>query len=262
MQSSTAASSHTPNPAPGRNDSLPNNSRHILEHDQDDDSDLEDLTVYSAADNDILSSDPLNRTSAPPNRSSYPFGLSLPTYHGHDIADGPPTPLTPITPTSPGGAILRRRHTPVLGQNDSSNYFFGTGDGADDNISPSADAQEPNTSSADWYTEGPGRRVGYEDLTAIDWIFEYAKERQRVRVLYSSTTGALGQLQRLLDASQIWVVLVSTGIATGAIAAMIDVVSDWLGDVKQGVCKAGQGGGKFYLNKTFCCWGLDGEFWM
>jgi len=257
MQSSHATSSHTPNSAPsGRENSRSNNTA----SDDDDDSDLDDLTVYSAADNDILTSDPLNRPSAPPTRPSYPFGLSLPAYHGHDIADGPPTPITPITPTSPSGAILRRRHTPVLGQGESSNYFFGNGDGADDHTSLNGDAKEPstNTTSTDWYTEGPGRRVGYEDLTAIDWIFEYAKERQRVRVLYSSTTGAIGQFKRLLDASQIWVVLVSTGIVTGAIAAMIDVVSDWLGDVKQGVCKAGQGGGKFYLNKTFCCWGLDG----
>lgn len=257
MQSSHVHPTHSPSPARGRNTSLPTNSSHILETD-DDDSDLEDLTVYAATDNDILASDPLNRTTPSASRSSYPFGLSLPTFHGHDIADGPPTPITPITPTSPGGGLLRRRHTPVLGQGESSNYF-GDVDGADDSRLPDEESKEPNTSSVDWYTEGPGRRVGYEDLTAIDWIFEYAKERQRVRVLYSSTTGALGQLLRLLDASQIWLVLVCTGIVTGAVAAMIDVVSDWLGDLKQGVCRAGQGGGKFYLNKTFCCWGLDGE---
>ncbi|KAI1104214.1 chloride channel [Jackrogersella minutella] len=109
----------------------------------------------------------------------------------------------------------------------------------------------------DWYVEGPGRRVGYEDLTAIDWIFEYTKERQRLRVLYSSATGIIGYIQQLLDSSQIWIILVLTGIAVGALAAGIDVASDWLGDIKTGYCASGPEGGAFYLNKQFCCWGYD-----
>lgn len=100
--------------------------------------------------------------------------------------------------------------------------------------------------------------MGYDDLTAIDWIFEYTKERQRLRFLYSSAKGLVGQLQQLADASQIWVVLIATGLAAGVLAAGIDVVSDWLGDLKTGYCKNGPGGGKFYLNKAFCCWGHEG----
>jgi chloride channel 3/4/5 len=109
----------------------------------------------------------------------------------------------------------------------------------------------------DWYVEGPGRRVGYEDLTAIDWIFEYTKERQRLRVLYSSASGIIGYVQQLLDASQAWVILVSTGLAVGALAAAIDVTTDWLGDFKTGYCSSGPDGGAFYLSKTFCCLGYD-----
>jgi chloride channel 3/4/5 len=109
----------------------------------------------------------------------------------------------------------------------------------------------------DWYAEGPGRRVGYEDLTAIDWIFEYTKERQRQRVLASGATGLVGYVRQLLDASQVWVVLVLTGLATGAVAAGIDIVSDWLGDLKAGYCSPGPDGGAFYLNKGFCCFGYD-----
>ncbi len=112
--------------------------------------------------------------------------------------------------------------------------------------------------STDWYVEGPGRRVGYDDLTAIDWIFEYTKERQRLRALYSKAKGIVGQLRQLADASQIWIVLVATGLAAGVVAAGIDVASDWLGDLKTGYCKNGPGGGKFYLNKGFCCWGHEG----
>jgi chloride channel 3/4/5 len=109
----------------------------------------------------------------------------------------------------------------------------------------------------DWYVEGPGRRVGYEDLTAIDWIFEYTKERQRQRVLYSSATGILGYGQKMLDASQVWIVLIVTGLAVGLIAAGIDIASEWLGDIKTGYCMAGNDGGRFYLNRYFCCWGYD-----
>ena len=109
----------------------------------------------------------------------------------------------------------------------------------------------------DWHVEGPGRRVGYEDLTAIDWIFEYTKERQRLRVLASSASGIAGYAQQLLDASQVWVILVLTGLAVGAVAAGIDVASDWLGDLKTGYCSAGPDGGAFYLNRGFCCWGYD-----
>jgi chloride channel 3/4/5 len=112
-------------------------------------------------------------------------------------------------------------------------------------------------SPLDWYVEGPGRRVGYEDSTAIDWIFEYTKERQRLRVLYSSSTGVLGYVRQFLDASQIWVLLILTGLASGLFAAAIDVASDWLGDIKTGFCSAGPDGGHFYLNKYFCCFGYD-----
>ncbi|MCJ1337344.1 hypothetical protein MMC09_002626 [Bachmanniomyces sp. S44760] len=111
--------------------------------------------------------------------------------------------------------------------------------------------------SLDWYAEGPGRRVGYDDLTAIDWIFEYTKERQRLRILRSRATGLLGTAQRLIDAGQVWVVLIATGLASGLLAASIDIISDWLGDLKTGYCFNGPGGGRFYLNKVFCCWGHE-----
>jgi chloride channel 3/4/5 len=114
----------------------------------------------------------------------------------------------------------------------------------------------------DWYVEGPGRRVGYDDLTAIDWIFEYTKERQRKRLLYSSAPGLSGYARRLLEASNVWVVLIATGVLVGIIAACIDITSDWLGDLKTGYCKNGPGGGKFYLNRSFCCWGHDGKVFV
>ncbi|TRX89633.1 hypothetical protein FHL15_009542 [Xylaria flabelliformis] len=109
----------------------------------------------------------------------------------------------------------------------------------------------------DWYAEGPGRRVGYEDLTAIDWIFEHTKERQRLRVLHSSATGLTGYIRQLADSSQVWIILILTGLAVGVLAVGIDIVSNWLGDLKTGYCSSGPDGGAFYLNKQFCCLGYD-----
>lgn len=99
--------------------------------------------------------------------------------------------------------------------------------------------------------------MGYDDLTAIDWIFEYTKERQRLWYLYSQATGLFGHAQQMLDASQIWIVLIATGVASGVLAAGIDVASDWLADLKTGYCRSGKGGGRFYLNRGFCCWGHE-----
>ena len=110
---------------------------------------------------------------------------------------------------------------------------------------------------ADWHVEGPGKRVGYDDFTAIDWIFEYTKERRRLRRLRSQGAGLLGWIRELLDGSQIWLILIAAGIAVGFVAAGIDIVSDWLGDLREGYCASGKGGGRFYLSEGFCCWGLD-----
>ena len=120
----------------------------------------------------------------------------------------------------------------------------------------------------DWYGDGPRRRVGYDDLTAIDWIFEYTKERQRLRMLYSRASGLLGQLNQLWDASQVWLILVATGALSGTLAAAIDIVSDWLGDIRTGFCYGQGGWRRFYLSQAFCCWGhdrlsdcIDWNFW-
>lgn len=153
------------------------------------------------------------------------------------------SPTTGPSATSTGTATPTLLHTIDSERRDSDT--FAPGNGPKDGV------------PLDWYVEGPGRRVGYEDLTAIDWIFEYTKERQRLRVLYSSATGFIGHVQQLADASQVWIVLVLTGLAVGTVAAGIAVVSNWLGDVKTGYCSSGPDGGAFYLNKQFCCLGYD-----
>jgi chloride channel 3/4/5 len=120
-------------------------------------------------------------------------------------------------------------------------------------------ADSKDASTLDWFVEGPGRRVGYDNLTAIDWIFEYAKERQRLKTLYSGATGWLLHFRQMVDSAQVWIVLVLTGICVGTVAGAIDIVSDWLGDVKTGICQPGRKSGRFYLSKEFCCLGYDSK---
>ncbi|GME61458.1 Cystathionine beta-synthase core [Neofusicoccum parvum] len=185
------------------------------------------------------------------NKSLSSNGFSLPSLPKIFTSSRQPTPVQ--RPSSSRAEHRRNRSAfrsqdpvdPILA------YLDGPGDGGAD----PGDAKDP--SGVDWYVEGPGRRVGYDDLTAIDWIFEYAKERQRLRLLYAGASGALGQIKQIADASQIWIVLILTGLASGVVSAFIDVASDWLGDLKTGYCKNEGGDGKFYLHKNFCCWGYD-----
>lgn len=50
-----------------------------------------------------------------------------------------------------------------------------------------------------------------------------------------------------------------SGLMVGMIAASIDIVTNWLGDLKDGFCRP-----SFYLSKAFCCWQIDGrrQFWI
>ncbi|RWA12778.1 hypothetical protein EKO27_g2315 [Xylaria grammica] len=236
--SSSSSSSRSPNeprPPPFR-DGI-DNVNHDFNHDQ-----------FNHATHDVLGDDPLNgdvggvpmsfKRKQKQSIFSQPSRM-LSALTGNRFGSRPPVSGHSTT----GTATPTLLHTIDSGRRDSET--FNPGNGPKDGL------------PLDWYAEGPGRRVGYEDLTAIDWIFEYTKERQRLRVLYSSATGLIGYIQRLADSSQVWIILVLTGLAVGTIAAGIDVVSDWLGDLKTGYCSSGPDGGAFYLNKQFCCLGYD-----
>ncbi|KKO98425.1 chloride channel 3 [Trichoderma harzianum] len=205
-------------------------------------------------DSDILDHDPIHGDLGAPlsfKRKQKPALLSNPlrvfsTLTGSSSAS-PPRPQQRPASSS--------RHQP----SDSLNSVSGSLREAVFGSATAASSKDGKDGLAhDWYAEGPGRRVGYEDLTAIDWIFEYTKERQRLRVLGSSSGGGIiGYVRHLLDASQVWIVLLLTGLAVGVIAALIDITTDWLGDIKLGFCTSGPEGGHFYLNKNFCCYGYD-----
>lgn len=58
------------------------------------------------------------------------------------------------------------------------------------------------------------------------------------------------------EAAQGWIVVTIIGAAIGLNAALLNIVTEWLSDIKMGYCSTA-----FYLNESFCCWGEEeGEF--
>lgn len=212
--------------------------------------DENDLGRPDASDSALLGDDPLHSDLAPPisfKRKKKPalFDFAQPARLITNLNGHRTSPSGGSRPDSSYGRGAQEHGPTYLENLGASPRRRG---GANGNSS----SKEP----LDWYVEGPGRRVGYEDLTAIDWIFEYTKERTRLRVLRSNTQGLMGKLQLAFDSAQEWVILVLTGLLVGTLAAVIDITTDWLGDLKTGYCTT-RDGGAFYLNKAFCCMGYD-----
>ncbi|KAI9679463.1 MAG: glycerol ethanol, ferric requiring protein [Caeruleum heppii] len=107
----------------------------------------------------------------------------------------------------------------------------------------------------------------YEDFTTIDWVQDAAREeirRKAQRQEYAGffdREGGVGWRRKLwesYDAGQAWIVVTLTGAAIGLNAGFLNIVTEWLSDVKLGYCTTA-----FYLNESFCCWGAENgcEHW-
>ena len=100
----------------------------------------------------------------------------------------------------------------------------------------------------------------YEDFTTIDWVQDAAREQLRRNARRNETGiqrlkgwGRIRQqLWGLYDAGQGWIVVTLVGIAIGLNAAVLNIITEWLSDIKMGYCETA-----FYLNQSFCCWGVD-----
>ncbi|MCJ1479865.1 hypothetical protein MMC06_000019 [Schaereria dolodes] len=238
----------------GEGASSSSSSRSPLDVDVENDSHTNDLAKAQVEDNALLADYPLGESPEVllsfKRKQNLPSKLSLPRF-----LSSLPTAGGQVLGTPPFSSARIRRLREQSSRNNSDISLSISNESIGHGAALTTDGKDG--ASLDWYVEGSGRRAGYDDLTAIDWIFEYTKERQRLRLLHSRATGLLGYAQQLIDASQVWLVLISTGLTSGILAAGIDVASDWLGDLKTGYCKNGLDGGRFYLNKGFCCWGHD-----
>ncbi|CAK4030390.1 voltage gated chloride channel like [Lecanosticta acicola] len=101
----------------------------------------------------------------------------------------------------------------------------------------------------------------YEDFTTIDWVQDAAREQQRrkarrqERAGFFEREGRVGWRRKMweaYDAGQGWIVVSLVGAAIGLNAAFLNIVTEWLSDIKLGYCTTA-----FYLNESFCCWGAE-----
>ncbi|KAI7904064.1 chloride channel [Cokeromyces recurvatus] len=96
--------------------------------------------------------------------------------------------------------------------------------------------------------ENTGIRVWSESYSSIDWIHDRIKEGVRKRKL-QEVSGLRGRLLKTNDALQAWLLVILVGTVVAAIAWFIDVVQEWMSDLKQGYCTT-----NWRLNSNFCCW--------
>lgn len=101
----------------------------------------------------------------------------------------------------------------------------------------------------------------YEDFTTIDWVQDAAREQLRRRARRRANTGRFPRKGRwgvrqkiweMYDAGQAWIVVTLVGATIGLNAAFLNIVTEWLSDIKLGHCTTA-----FYLNENFCCWGAE-----
>ncbi|KAI0132686.1 voltage gated chloride channel [Xylariales sp. AK1849] len=100
----------------------------------------------------------------------------------------------------------------------------------------------------------------YEDFTTIDWVQDAAREQLRRKARRRKTAGLIDndkvtwryKLWEAYDAAQGWIVVTLVGAAIGLIASFLNIITEWLSDIKLGYCTTA-----FYLNESFCCWGED-----
>jgi chloride channel 3/4/5 len=90
-----------------------------------------------------------------------------------------------------------------------------------------------------------------------DAIQEQARRRVRREneARFWDTPGAFGwrrKVSEAYDAGQAWLVITIVGAAIGLNSAMLNIITEWLSDIKLGYCTTA-----FYLNESFCCWGAE-----
>ncbi|KAJ5489156.1 chloride channel protein [Penicillium diatomitis] len=102
----------------------------------------------------------------------------------------------------------------------------------------------------------------YEDFTTIDWVQDAVNEQNARRAKrqigggFWDQEGVLGwrrKVRESYDAGQAWLVVTLVGMAIGLNSAVLNIITEWLSDIKLGHCTTA-----FYLNESFCCWGAEG----
>lgn len=120
---------------------------------------------------------------------------------------------------------------------------------------------EPQTPIDVAVTEELAHLKKYEDFTTIDWVQDAAREQIRRRTRrkdaasFFQRDGTWAWRKRLwesYDAAQAWMVVTLVAIIIGLNAAALNIVTEYLSDLKMGYCTTA-----WYLNEDFCCYGAE-----
>ncbi|KAF7595656.1 glycerol ethanol, ferric requiring protein [Aspergillus hancockii] len=129
-------------------------------------------------------------------------------------------------------------------------------------LSTTSTADQPTNSHSTAITEEISEIKRYEDFTTIDWVQDAVHEQARRRAKRRDGSGFWDQegtfgwrrkVRESYDAGQAWLVITIVGAVIGFISAFLNIVTEWLSDIKLGHCTTA-----FYLNESFCCWGSEG----
>lgn len=127
---------------------------------------------------------------------------------------------------------------------------------------PAPDTQDTQDTQPPAITEEISEIKRYEDFTTIDWVQDAVYEQSSRRAKrrggggFWDQEGVFGwrrKMRESYDAGQAWLVVTLVGMAIGLNSALLNIITEWLSDIKLGHCTTA-----FYLNEQFCCWGAEG----
>lgn len=98
--------------------------------------------------------------------------------------------------------------------------------------------------------EDSGSRTHYDDFHTIDWLKDLARDRFRHRIIQRRRKESLWQtIVTLHDSWSGWICVLFVGLSSGLAAAIVDIGTNWMSNIKDGLCV-----NAFWLNKAQCCW--------
>lgn len=125
---------------------------------------------------------------------------------------------------------------------------------------------QPDNGQPSAITEKINEIKRYEDFTTIDWVQDAVHEQARRKAKRregsgfwdkEGTFGWRRKVRESYDAGQAWLVITLVGAAIGLNSAFLNIITEWLSDVKLGYCTTA-----FYLNEQFCCWGSENGMYI
>jgi hypothetical protein len=98
--------------------------------------------------------------------------------------------------------------------------------------------------------EDSSTRTHYDDFHTIDWLKDLARDRFRHRIIQKKKKENIWQqIVTLHDSWSGWICVLLVGLSSGLVAAVVDIGSNWITHIKEGICV-----NAFWLNKPQCCW--------